>query len=67
MQRPAALKVQDVDFFVLNYFTKPIAKEFYMRYNIVGTYFQNCNFVGVELTLKQPNAIFIPEYLPPCR
>ena len=55
MQRPAALKVQDVDFFVLNffvlnYFTKPIAKENYMRYNIVGTYFQNCNSVGVELT-----------------
>ena len=50
MQRPAALKVQDVDFFVLNYFTKPIAKEIYMRYNIVGTYFQNCNLVGVELT-----------------
>ena len=50
MQRPAVFEWQGVDFFFLIYFTQPIAKENYMRYNIVGTYFQNCNSVGVELT-----------------
>ena len=50
MQRPAVLNGRALIFSVFNYFTKPIAKEFYMRYNIVGTYFQNCNLVGVELT-----------------
>ena len=50
MQRPAALKVQDVDFFILNYFTKPIAKEFYVRYNKVGTNLFNGKLLEVELT-----------------
>ena len=50
MQRPAALKVQDVDFFVLNYFTKPIAKELNMHYNSVGTFIFIGNLFGVELT-----------------
>ena len=50
MQRSAVLKEQGVDFFVLNYFTKPITKEVSMRYNIVGTYLTIGNLFGSELT-----------------
>ena len=45
MQRSAVLKEQGVVFSVLNYFTKHIAKEISMRYNIFGG-----NLFGVELT-----------------
>ena len=50
MQRPAVLNGRALIFFVLNYFTKPIAKEFYTRYNIVGTYQIIGNLFGAELT-----------------
>ena len=50
MQRPAVLNGRALIFFVLNYFTKSIAKEISMRYNIVGTYVITCNLFGVELT-----------------
>ena len=36
MQRPAVLNGRALIFFVLNYFTKPIAKEFYMRAGSMG-------------------------------
>ena len=50
LQRPAALNEQGVVFLILNYFIKPIAKEFYMRYNKVGTNLFNGKLLEVELT-----------------
>jgi len=44
------LNEQGVVFLIINYFIKPIAKEFYMRYNKVGTNIFNGKLLEVELT-----------------